>query len=127
MRDGTSRLVPSRSSDLRRRTADASGASNWEDALVLWRQPERMDDESRHDRHAPLLIVNPADDLTFAATARAKAPTSDGADELQAVLRSDYPRAVVRPRELSGESGRVWYVYRDGHWTRSGRGGAAHG
>jgi hypothetical protein len=27
---------------------------------------------------------------------------------------------VVRPRELSAESEVVWYVYRDGRWTRPG-------
>lgn len=39
--------------------------------------------------------------------------------DLEAILRSRYPTAVVRPRELEGERAEVWYVYRDGHWIRS--------
>jgi hypothetical protein len=40
-------------------------------------------------------------------------------EELEAMLRDSYPRAVVRPRALSGETLVVWYVYRDGHWVSS--------
>jgi hypothetical protein len=38
-------------------------------------------------------------------------------EELQAILRTRYPDAVVRQRGLAGERLDVWYVYRDGHWT----------
>ena len=33
-------------------------------------------------------------------------------------LRELYPRAIVRPRELAGESAPIWYVYREGRWVR---------
>jgi hypothetical protein len=39
--------------------------------------------------------------------------------ELQGRLRDRYPRAVVRPRVLSGEPIEIWYVYREGHWIRA--------
>ena len=44
---------------------------------------------------------------------------AESAGALQAALRVRYPDAVVRARELSGEFLEIWYVYRDGHWTRS--------
>ena len=37
---------------------------------------------------------------------------------LQSRLRDRYPRAVVRPRTLSGEQIEIWYVYREGYWVR---------
>lgn len=40
-------------------------------------------------------------------------------EDLEAILRTRYPDAVVRPRELEAEETVVWYVYRDGHWIRS--------
>ncbi len=64
------------------------------------------------------LVLNPRDDGRFVALAEALA--SDGADtplELQERLRRDYPEAVVRARELTGEAFTIWYVYRDGHWV----------
>ena len=66
----------------------------------------------------PTLVVNPLDDAAFGLAALVAA--RDGAQTpaaLQASLRIDYPDAVVRARELMGEQGRVWYVYRDGHWV----------
>jgi hypothetical protein len=39
--------------------------------------------------------------------------------DLEATLRTRYPAAIVRLRELAGESFEVWYVYRDGHWIGS--------
>jgi len=69
----------------------------------------------------PLLIASPRDDRAFRdlaeqlVTGGADTPTS-----LQAALRTLYPQVVVRPRELSAESEIVWYVYRDGRWTRPG-------
>jgi hypothetical protein len=42
------------------------------------------------------------------------------AGELERRLRTSYPSAVVRPRDLANEPFVVWYVYRDGHWVPSG-------
>ena len=39
--------------------------------------------------------------------------------DLEETLRSRYPGAVVRRRELAGEHLEVWYAYRDGHWIRT--------
>ena len=69
---------------------------------------------------APTLILNPREDARFVTVAEAIA--ADGVDtpgEFQQRLRQHYPHVVVRPRELTGESFRVWYVYRDGHWISS--------
>jgi hypothetical protein len=66
----------------------------------------------------PTLIVNPADDPEFQAAAVHL--TDRGLLEptvLQDSLRERWPGAVVRPRELAGEHGQIWYVYRDGHWV----------
>jgi hypothetical protein len=65
----------------------------------------------------PFLVLNPASDAAFVALARLLA--SDGtadASMLQERLRDMYPDAVVRRRDLEGEGGHVWYVYRDGSW-----------
>jgi hypothetical protein len=37
--------------------------------------------------------------------------------ELQALARPEYPRLVVRARQLEHESTVVWYVYREGYWV----------
>lgn len=69
----------------------------------------------------PVIVCNPADDDGFCAAAEAalrERPVSTGA--LEAVLRTRYPRTVVRAREISNEAITVWYVYRDGSWTRPG-------
>ena len=68
----------------------------------------------------PVLILNPRDDAEFAGYAEERAGT-DGleAAELQGRLRGRYPRAVVRPRDLSSERTAVWYVYREGYWVPS--------
>jgi hypothetical protein len=66
---------------------------------------------------APTLILNPRQDARFVAVAEAivaEGVVSPG--RLQERLRQQYPRVVVRPRELTGESFTIWYVYRDGHW-----------
>ena len=68
------------------------------------------------------IVRNPGDDEAFA---RAIGEAMDGGaledpETLERLLRATYPRAVVRPRELTGERGVVWYVYREGHWV-SGR------
>lgn len=68
----------------------------------------------------PSLVINPRQDIGFVeacATAMESAPQAPSA--LQEALRSDYPQVTVRPRALSGERLRVWYVYRDGYWVSS--------
>jgi len=37
--------------------------------------------------------------------------------ELEALMRPEYPRIVVRARLLDHESVVVWYVYREGYWV----------
>ncbi len=70
----------------------------------------------------PSLAINPADDRTFVqGTVRAIAlrGASSGltTERLEVALRQRYPAAVVRRRDLSGELGEMWYVYRDGLWV----------
>ena len=70
----------------------------------------------------PTLVLNPPDDEAFRSSADRL--VESGFSEptlLQASLRQRWPRAIVRPRELSGEQAQIWYVYRDGHWVRPGR------
>lgn len=69
-------------------------------------------------RQRPTLVTNPTDDHAFAAAAVAALREAQTTAELQAVLRRDYPEAVVRARDLTGDP-LVWYVYREGHWVRS--------
>ncbi len=67
----------------------------------------------------PVLVLNPPDDDDFRSFATGL--VNDGTIEpelLHDCLRGRYPRAIVRPRELAGESAQIWYVYRDGHWIR---------
>ncbi len=69
-------------------------------------------------RQRPVLFLNPADDHVFRRSVDdAMADGSIGATELQRRLRSEFPRAVVRPRDLASERLTVWYVYREGHWV----------
>jgi hypothetical protein len=66
----------------------------------------------------PLLIVNPRSDVRFLQlVAELTTGSGMGAADLQASLRSEFPDAVVRRRELSSESTEMWYVYRDGRWS----------
>ncbi|MEA2678040.1 MAG: hypothetical protein QOJ81_2181 [Chloroflexota bacterium] len=64
------------------------------------------------------IVRNPASDREFE---RVVAELVQGAlqdpRELEARLRERYPRAVVRPRLLAGETTATWYVYREGHWV----------
>jgi hypothetical protein len=65
----------------------------------------------------PEVMVNPKGDATFAALVDDL--VRDGIaspSSLQSELRVIYPKAVVRPRGLSGEPP-AWYVYRDGRWV----------
>jgi hypothetical protein len=67
---------------------------------------------------SPLLFLNPADDAEFAGHVdRLMAAGFDEPAALERELRSRYPDAVVRPRDLANERIAVWYVYRDGHWS----------
>jgi len=66
----------------------------------------------------PLLIVNPRSDIRFRQrVAELTADAETEPSDLQANLRTEFPDAIVRRRELSSESTEVWYVYRDGRWT----------
>jgi hypothetical protein len=65
----------------------------------------------------PTLVTNPTDDDAFAAAAADALVQARTTDELQTALRRDYPRAIVRDRDLAGDPF-VWYVYREGHWVR---------
>jgi hypothetical protein len=65
--------------------------------------------------------VNPRDDIEFVALVDGLALTVERPQDLQMALRQTHPRAIVRARGLSGDSAEVWYVYRDGSWTGSGR------
>jgi len=65
------------------------------------------------------IIRNPATDIEFEqAVNNVVAEGVLDPAVLQRRLRERYPRAVVRPRDLSGEGAPVWYVYRDGRWVR---------
>ena len=76
-------------------------------------------------RQPPLLFLNPADDEAFRQRVdELMANGPPGSSELEKRLRADFPRAIVRPRDLASEQLRVWYIYRDGHWVGS-RGGRA--
>jgi hypothetical protein len=68
----------------------------------------------------PVVIANPTHDHPFVALAERL--VGEGAatpDELQARLRTEFPRTIVRERQLAGETMRMWYAYRDGHWVDS--------
>ena len=66
----------------------------------------------------PLLIVNPRSDVRFVQlVAELTVDSATDVAALQTSLRSEFPDAVVRRRELSSEPNEMWYVYRDGHWS----------
>jgi hypothetical protein len=65
----------------------------------------------------PTLVTNPARDAAFRDHAEAALQEGQSVAELQQILRGEYPRAVVRARDLAGERQVVWYVYREGHWV----------
>ena len=77
---------------------------------------------SRDEAAHPTLVLNPPDDREFEAFVASRVGTGQGSEQLELDLRARYPRAIVRPRDLSGERVQVWYVYRDGHWVRPGAG-----
>lgn len=79
--------------------------------------------DAMETRRRPLIVANPAEDRPFRAFIDAGLLSGIGnPEELEAILRTRYPLAVVRPRELAGERTPVWYVYREGHWIRSDHG-----
>jgi hypothetical protein len=76
----------------------------------------------------PILVVNPVSDAAFVNLANEMiAEAVPTPVELQDRLRNRYPRAVVRPRVLSGEPIEIWYVYREGYWIRAEDVGEAGG
>jgi hypothetical protein len=63
-------------------------------------------------------FLNPRSDPAFVEAVEAIFDAGvSGPDELEARLRTLYPRAVVRERSLSGDLLPAWYVYRDGRWV----------
>ncbi len=67
-----------------------------------------------------MIVANPPGDLEFRALIdRFLLSGGGGPQDLEAMLRTSYPQAVVRRRGLAGENLETWYVYRDGHWIRS--------
>jgi hypothetical protein len=71
-------------------------------------------------RRRPLIVANPPSDQEFRRMIdRFLLTSSSEPGDLEATLRTRYPEATVRRRELTGESVEVWYVYRDGHWIGS--------
>lgn len=67
----------------------------------------------------PTLVVNPVTDRSFSTFAEHQLDVGDVTiPDFQTRLRVRYPQAVVRARELAGEFTAIWYVYRDGHWTK---------
>ncbi len=72
-------------------------------------------DSARRD--APVLIINPANDLELAAWARNLMKGRNWTPKtLEAELRLTFPNVVVHSRDLSGERTQIWYVYREGRW-----------
>ncbi len=62
-------------------------------------------------------VINPRRDGDFVERVEAEGPAAATPQALESILRTDHPRAVVRPRQLEGERAEVWYVYRDGTWV----------
>ena len=71
-------------------------------------------------RRRPMIVANPPSDQEFRTMIdRFLLTSSSEPRDLELTLRTRYPEAIVRKRELAGESVEVWYVYRDGHWIGS--------
>lgn len=76
----------------------------------------------------PILVVNPVSDSAFHELANKLVDEGVAEPEsLERRLRDRHPRAVVRPRILSGEPIEIWYVYREGYWVRSPGSGKTEG
>ena len=67
--------------------------------------------------NGPRISVNPTDDEAFAKRVRDAGPRAATPEELEALLRPDYPQVRV-VRGVTDVVDR-WYVYREGRWTRS--------
>jgi hypothetical protein len=69
----------------------------------------------------PILLVNPRTDTAFDTLAREtlEASSEDDPAAFEQRLRERYPDATVHVRALANEPTVVWYLYRDGHWTRA--------
>jgi hypothetical protein len=66
----------------------------------------------------PTLITNPTGDAGFLQAVERAVEEADGdIGAAQLALRSQYPQAVLRARDISGETIVVWYAYRDGSWV----------
>lgn len=65
----------------------------------------------------PILLPNPVGDRGFVDYVTEVASDVDAPEELQKRLRVKYPAAIVRLRDIDGEQGVTWYVYRDGRWV----------
>lgn len=71
-----------------------------------------------YEHPRPVLILNPVTDPGFVEYARSLASDHQTPVELQSALRTRYPQAIVRRRELA-DIDEAWYVYRDGRWVSS--------
>jgi hypothetical protein len=68
-----------------------------------------------------MIIANPPGDRRFRSMIDAfLVGAGRRPEELESVLRTRFPSALVRRRDLAGERFDVWYVYRDGHWISEG-------
>lgn len=66
----------------------------------------------------PTLITNPPGDTDFRRAVDQTIGEADGdIAAAQRHLRLRYPAAVLRARDISGETIIVWYVYREGVWV----------
>jgi hypothetical protein len=87
---------------------------------IATRAFERWSFEALEPIRRPVIVANPAGDRQFRSLIDAGLLSgASRPEELEAILRTRYPLALVRPRELAGERTPVWYVYREGRWIRS--------
>jgi hypothetical protein len=62
------------------------------------------------------LIINPRSDSGFVDFVNDSA-SAETPEQLQEVLRAQFPHAIVRLRNLDGEPFSAWYIYREGYWV----------
>jgi len=90
-----------------------------QDANIAYRPIGLRPNEPGAAWQRPMILANPAADRGFRDQVdRVLFGGPRRPSELQAILRLRYPNAVVRRRELTDEDLEIWYVYRDGRWTR---------
>jgi hypothetical protein len=63
------------------------------------------------------LIINPQTDGDFGRRVNELAGQARGPEELEVLLRSEYPRTVVARGVIDVVE--RWYVYREGHWINA--------